>query len=81
MVTGRPTPWGVYAQIADVLRARIVDGELAPNSLMPSESALCEEFAVARATVRRALGVLEGEVLIEPLLGKGRVVRGDAPMR
>jgi len=78
-VTRRPTPWGAYAQIADVLRARIVGGELAPNSLMPSESALCVEFDVARATVRRALSVLEREALIEPLLGRGRIVCGDAP--
>lgn len=69
----------MYAQIADVLRARIADGELAPNSLLPSESALSEEFAVARATVRRALAVLEREALIKTWPGKGRVVRSEAP--
>jgi DNA-binding GntR family transcriptional regulator len=78
-VSARRTAWGVYAQIADALRARIADGEFAPNSLMPSESALCEEFVVVRATVRRALAVLESEALIETLPGKGRVVCGDAP--
>ena len=75
----RETAWGAYAQIADALRQRITSGDLAPGSLVPSEAALCEEFAVVRNTVRRALGTLEDEGLIETLPGKGRMVRGDAP--
>jgi DNA-binding GntR family transcriptional regulator len=71
----------VYTQIADVLRARIADGELAPGALLPSEAALCDEFTVARATVRRALAVLEREAAIKALPGKGRVVCGDTPSR
>lgn len=78
-MNARRTAWGVYAQIADVLRARIAGGELAPNALMPSESALCEEFTVVRGTVRRALAVLASEGLVETLPGKGRVVCGEAP--
>jgi DNA-binding GntR family transcriptional regulator len=78
MVTARPT-WGVYAQIADALRARIAGSDLAPGVLLPSEAALCEEFSVARNTVRRALAALEREGLIETLPGKGRAVRGEAP--
>lgn len=75
----RETAWGAYAQIAEVLRQRISGGELVPGSPMPSEAALCDEFAVVRNTVRRALAALEDEGLIETLPGKGRVVRGEAP--
>ncbi|GAB3979202.1 hypothetical protein GCM10029978_073950 [Actinoallomurus acanthiterrae] len=75
----RETAWGAYAQIAEVLRQLISSGDLAPGSLMPSEAALCDEFAVVRNTVRRALAALEDEGLVETLPGKGRVVRGEAP--
>lgn len=75
----RSTAWGAYAQIADALRGRIASGDLAPGALLPSEAALCEEFAVVRNTVRRALAALEAEELIKTLAGKGRVVRGGAP--
>jgi DNA-binding GntR family transcriptional regulator len=78
-VSPRQTAWGAYAQIAEALRQRIAGGDLAPGSQLPSEAALCEEFAVVRNTVRRALAALEDDGLIETLPGKGRVVRGASP--
>lgn len=76
----RETAWGAYAQIAETLRQRILNGGLAPDFPFPSEAMLCEEFAVVRNTIRRALAALEDEGLIETLPGKGRAVRGDAPI-
>ncbi|HZM76722.1 MAG TPA: GntR family transcriptional regulator [Candidatus Limnocylindrales bacterium] len=70
----RATAWGAYAAIADGLRARIANGEFEPGSLLPSESALCTEYRVARNTVRRALEQLAADGLIEALPGRGRVV-------
>lgn len=70
----RATAWGAYTAIADALRARIDDGEFTPGSLLPSESALCVEYKVARNTVRRALDQLAADGLIEVLPGRGRVV-------
>jgi DNA-binding GntR family transcriptional regulator len=78
-VNAHPSAWGAYTRIADVLRGRITSGELAPGVLLPSEAVLCEEFAVVRNTIRRALAVLEGEALIKTLPSKGRVVCGGAP--
>ncbi|MFC7328045.1 GntR family transcriptional regulator [Marinactinospora rubrisoli] len=72
----RPTPWGTYTQIADVLRRRVTDGELPAGTPLPSESALGEEFHVARSTIRRALAALEADGLIHTLPGRGRVVSG-----
>lgn len=80
-MNSRGTPWGTYAKIADVLRARIAVGDLAPGSSLPSEASLCEEFAVVRNPVRRALAALEDESLIKMLPGKGRLVRGGEPIR
>ncbi len=73
-VSPRATAWRAYLAIADALRARIAAGEIEPGSLLPSESALCAEYGVARNTVRRALDQLAAEGLIESLPGRGRVV-------
>jgi len=70
----RATAWGAYRTITDALRARIASGDLKPGSLLPSESALCAEYRVARNTVRRALEQLAAEGLVEALPGRGRVV-------
>jgi DNA-binding transcriptional MocR family regulator len=49
-------PLALYAQIKDVLRARILDGTYPPHSQMPSEHDLCRMFDVSRITAicRRA---------------------------
>ena len=72
----RSTPWRAYARIAQELRRRITDGELAPGEKLASEAALCTEFAVTRNTVRRALAELEQEGLVDAVPGSRRVVRG-----
>lgn len=65
----------VYQQIADRLRAKIVDGTLAPGTKLPSETELLTEYDTSRLTVRRALAVLAGEGLTEALRGRGVFVR------
>jgi len=56
------------------LRARILDGRLAPGAKLPSESELTTEHGVSRITVRQALGALQSEGLIVKLHGKGAFV-------
>lgn len=73
-MSARATAWGAYKSISDVLRRRIVAGEFAAGSLLPSEAALTKEFNVSRNTLRRALGDLESEGLIRALPGRGRIV-------
>jgi DNA-binding GntR family transcriptional regulator len=63
-----------YRQIAEELRTRIEDGELAPGDLLPSESALVERHRVSRGTARRALLDLETAGLVESRPGEGRIV-------
>ncbi|WP_206051765.1 GntR family transcriptional regulator [Nocardioides ferulae] len=50
-----------YVGIATELRERILDQQLAPHTLMPSERELSEQFAVSRMTARQALTLLESE--------------------
>ena len=63
-----------YRQLAGVLRKRISSGELAPGQRMPSEKDLHDEFGLARETVRRAIGVLRNEGLVEVRHGHGTFV-------
>jgi DNA-binding GntR family transcriptional regulator len=63
-----------HRQIADVLRARITSGKLAPRNPIPSESQLTQEFGVARDTVRKAVQVLRDEGLVHTVMGMGTFV-------
>ncbi|GII94647.1 FadR/GntR family transcriptional regulator [Sinosporangium siamense] len=54
----------VSEEIRDALMASIESGALAPGAQLPSERALCEEFGVARTSVREA---------VQSLLALGRI--------
>ena len=69
----------VYKQIADLLRAAIMSGELAPGAQLPSEQELVDEHGVARGTVRQAITLLRGEGLVDVVRGLGSFVRDLAP--
>jgi DNA-binding GntR family transcriptional regulator len=63
-----------YRQLASVLRDRIRSGRLPVGGRMPSEKDLHDEFGLARETIRRALGVLRTEGLIDVRHGHGTFV-------
>ena len=63
-----------YEEIAQRLRARILDGTYRPGQKLPSEAALCREFSASRLSVRSALGQLAAQGLIETHQGKGSFV-------
>lgn len=67
----------MYRQIADTLRERIQRGALKPGDALPTESALQEEFAVSRVTVRQALKQLTQEAIIESIQGSGSYVKEE----
>ena len=50
-----------YAQLIAELERRIDSGEYPPGSPLPSEHQLMAEFAMARPTVVKALGVLRDQ--------------------
>ena len=56
--------------LADVLRQRIIEGDFAPGSRL-SESALAEQFAVSRNTLREAFRVLAEQGLLEHIPHRG----------
>jgi len=48
-------------QLADVLRAQIVEQRLPPGGRLPSERELIDRSGLSRVTVRAAMGILESE--------------------
>jgi GntR family transcriptional regulator len=63
-----------YIQLATLFRRRIESGEWPVGEQIPTVDELAEECAVARATVRQALGLIEDEKLIERFRAKGTFV-------
>jgi DNA-binding GntR family transcriptional regulator len=67
-----------YIELADQLRARILDGQFAEPEVFPTESELCEAHGVSRFTVREALRRLQTEGLIARRRGSGTVIQPAA---
>jgi GntR family transcriptional regulator len=53
-----------YHELADVLRGRILAGDLRPGDRVPSETDLVQEYGCSRTTVRRAVQLLREEGLV-----------------
>jgi GntR family transcriptional regulator len=66
-VTGRRY---LYLSVADALRERLTAGEFQDGAL-PSELDLATELQVSRLTIRKALGQLRDEKLVESRRGSG----------
>lgn len=71
----------LYASLARVLTDEITNGRLPVGSLLPTEEALAQTYAVSRQTVREALRVLDGQGLVSRRRGIGTRVLGAAPQR
>jgi GntR family transcriptional regulator len=70
----RASPVPFYFQLREALMAEIVAGRWAAGDRLPSESEICDHFAVSRTTVRQALAELEAERLIRKEKGRGTFI-------
>ena len=61
----------VYIQLADILRAKIESGELAPRRPVPSKRTLMQDYGVAGGTIDKAIGILRAEGLVRTVVGRG----------
>jgi len=64
----------LHVQLTDMLKTRIETGVWAEGTLIPTEKLLCDEFNVARGTIRQALQTLELEGYVRRQQGKGTFV-------
>ena len=71
VTTSRKRP--LYDQLVDLLKGKI-ENELEPDSMLPSERELVEQYGVSRTTVRQALQELEHMNYIYRRHGKGTFV-------
>ncbi|MFV0396010.1 MAG: GntR family transcriptional regulator [Coprobacillaceae bacterium] len=64
----------LYATVLDVVKQRIIDGEYAIDSLLPTETELEKEFNVSKITVRKAIQLLENDGYVKKQSGKGTTI-------
>ncbi len=69
-------PKQIYEQVADQIRASIVDGTYRPGSRLPSERDLARRLKVSRPAVREAIGALQNEGMVVTRQGSGTYVTG-----
>ncbi|MFW6039400.1 MAG: substrate-binding domain-containing protein [bacterium] len=70
-----------YQQVQSLLVQRIQSGQIKRGQCIPSEPQLCEQLGVSRETVRRAVGNLVRDGMLETRPGYGHVVCSLQPRR
>lgn len=71
----------LYAQVKELLLARLVSGEWPPGTMLPSETELAAAYGVSQGTLRKALDGLAAEHLVVRHQGKGTIVAKHNPQR
>ncbi len=67
-------------QVVQILSERINEGIYPPDSQLPPENSLAEEFSVSRTTIRYAFSILAERGLIQRRQGVGTFVSRRAPI-
>lgn len=65
----------IYIQIAEIISREICSGQLAQGERLPTERAMAKQHDVAVGTLRKALGLLTEQGLLERRQGSGNYVR------
>ena len=82
--TGLPASPGfrrIAEQVADLLRSRILSGEIADGDLLPKEDVLQAEYNVSKPSLREAMRILDAEGLVTVRRGNagGAIVHHPSP--
>lgn len=67
----------IYQQVAEQVRAQVMDGTLRAGERLPSIRALATQLRVSAITTKRAYQDLEAQGLIHTVPGKGCFVSGE----
>lgn len=65
----------LHAQLENLIKDKILNGDYAMDTLLPSERKMAETYGINRLTVRAALKNLQNEGLVSTIHGKGNYVR------
>ena len=71
----------IYEQIVRQVKLAVADGVLVGGQMVPSVRQLAGELAINPNTIAKAYQQLQAEHVLEPLRGRGLIVRRDAVTR
>jgi GntR family transcriptional regulator len=71
----------IYEQIVQQVKLAVADNVLVGGQMVPSVRQLANELAINPNTIARAYQQLQSDLVLEPLRGRGMVVRRDAIKR
>lgn len=70
----KDVPIPLYFQLKEIIKEKILEGELEAGDLIPSERELSKKYEISRPTIRQALQELVNEGLLNREKGKGTFV-------
>jgi GntR family transcriptional regulator len=71
----------IYEQIVRQVKLAVADGLLVGGQMVPSVRQLSKNLAINPNTIARAYQELQSDLVLEPLRGRGMVVRRDSVSR
>jgi len=71
----------IYEQIVRQVKLAVADGVLVGGQMVPSVRQLAADLAINANTIARAYQQLQADHVLEPLRGRGMIVRRDAVKR
>lgn len=71
----------IYEQIVRQVKLAVADGVLVGGQMVPSVRQLSKDLAINPNTIARAYQELQTDLVLEPLRGRGMVVRRDSVAR
>ncbi|TWU37300.1 GntR family transcriptional regulator [Novipirellula artificiosorum] len=71
----------IYEQIVRQVKLAVADGVLVGGQMVPSVRQLAGELAINPNTIARAYQQLQADLVLEPLRGRGMIVRRDSLAR
>ncbi len=69
----------IYEQIANQIKAMIMNGKLKEGDALPSMRNLAQDLRVSVITTKRAYEILEAEGMIESFTGRGSFIAAQNP--
>lgn len=64
----------LYVRISEDIRGKIKSGEIPYGSRLPAERQMAEDYGVDRKTLRKAIGLLSEEEILNCMQGKGTYI-------
>lgn len=71
----------IYEQIVRQVKLAVADGVLVGGQMVPSVRQLASDLAINPNTIARAYQSLQTDLVLEPLRGRGMIVRRDSIQR